>query len=48
MIRKLGFDKVMEVSFGADMVAKEYNKLLGSNGTTALYLVRLPGHCELC
>jgi iron only hydrogenase large subunit-like protein len=33
MIRKLGFDKVLEVSFGADMVAKEYNKLLGSNGT---------------
>ena len=33
MIRKLGFDKVLEVSFGADMVAKEYNKLLGSNGS---------------
>jgi iron only hydrogenase large subunit-like protein len=33
MIRKLGFDKVLEVSFGADMVAKEYNRLLGSNGT---------------
>lgn len=32
MIRKLGFDKVIEVSFGADMVAKEYNKLLGNNG----------------
>jgi len=32
MIRKLGFDKVIEVSFGADMVAREYNKLLGSNG----------------
>jgi iron only hydrogenase large subunit-like protein/nitrogen-specific signal transduction histidine kinase len=32
MIRQLGFDKVMEVSFGADMVAREYNKLLGSNG----------------
>jgi nitrogen-specific signal transduction histidine kinase len=32
MIRALGFDKVMEVSFGADMVAQEYSKLLGSNG----------------
>jgi len=32
MIRALGFDKVLEVSFGADMVAKEYNKLLGKNG----------------
>lgn len=32
MIRKLGFDKVIEVSFGADMVAREYNKLLGKNG----------------
>ncbi len=33
MIRKLGFAKVLEVSFGADMVAKEYSKLLGSNGS---------------
>ena len=32
MIRKLGFARVMEVSFGADMVAREYNKLLGNNG----------------
>lgn len=32
MIKALGFDKVMEVSFGADMVAREYNKLLGQNG----------------
>jgi iron only hydrogenase large subunit-like protein/nitrogen-specific signal transduction histidine kinase len=32
MIRRLGFDRVIEVSFGADMVAQEYNKLLGSNG----------------
>lgn len=32
MIRALGFDQVMEVSFGADMVAREYSKLLGSNG----------------
>ncbi|MDT8392949.1 MAG: [Fe-Fe] hydrogenase large subunit C-terminal domain-containing protein [Bacteroidales bacterium] len=28
MIRALGFDKVIEVSFGADLVAKEYSKLL--------------------
>ncbi|MDX9906462.1 MAG: [Fe-Fe] hydrogenase large subunit C-terminal domain-containing protein [Bacteroidales bacterium] len=32
MIKKLGFDKVVEVSFGADMVAMEYNRLLGGNG----------------
>ena len=32
MIRALGFSKVMEVSFGADMVAREYNRLLGQNG----------------
>ncbi len=30
MLRKLGFNKVSEVSFGADLVAKEYNKLLCS------------------
>ncbi len=28
MMRKLGFHKVVEVSFGADMVAREYNDLL--------------------
>jgi iron only hydrogenase large subunit-like protein len=28
MIRALGFDRVMEVSFGADLVAAEYSKLL--------------------
>ncbi len=28
MIRKLGFDKVFEVAFGADMVAREYRKML--------------------
>ncbi|HOX78893.1 MAG TPA: [Fe-Fe] hydrogenase large subunit C-terminal domain-containing protein [Bacteroidales bacterium] len=32
MIKKLGFEKVVEVSFGADMVAMEYNRLLGGNG----------------
>ncbi len=32
MIRMLGFARVMEVSFGADMVAREYNRLLGHNG----------------
>lgn len=30
MVRKLGFDKVMEVSFGADLVARQYKKLLES------------------
>lgn len=28
MIRMLGFDQVVEVSFGADLVAREYNKIL--------------------
>lgn len=28
MLKELGFDKVVEVSFGADMVAKEYSKTL--------------------
>jgi len=32
MIKALGFSKVMEVSFGADMVAREYNRVLGHNG----------------
>jgi len=27
MIRKLGFDRVVEVGFGADMVSREYNKI---------------------
>lgn len=31
MLRKLGFKKVVEVSFGADLVAKEYNMLLDNN-----------------
>jgi len=30
MLRKLGFKKVTEISFGADLVAKEYNLLLNS------------------
>jgi iron only hydrogenase large subunit-like protein/nitrogen-specific signal transduction histidine kinase len=31
MLRNLGFEKVVEVSFGADMVAKEYAKILEEN-----------------
>lgn len=31
MIRKLGFCKVVEVAFGADIVAREYQKLLSLN-----------------
>ncbi len=31
MIRKLGFSKVVEVSFGADLVADQYNELLQKN-----------------
>lgn len=32
MLRKLGFDYVHEVGFGADLVAKEYRKLVENNG----------------
>lgn len=31
MLRSLGFDKVCEIAFGADLVAKEYSKLLEKN-----------------
>ena len=31
MIRALGFEQVVEVSFGADLVAREYSKLLNGN-----------------
>ena len=30
MLRALGFDLVLEVSFGADLVAREYRRLLGT------------------
>ncbi len=30
MIRELGFDKVVEVGFGADLVAREYRKIMNS------------------
>jgi iron only hydrogenase large subunit-like protein/nitrogen-specific signal transduction histidine kinase len=37
MLRKMGFDKVVEVSFGADVVAKKYQKLLDdSEGKTII------------
>ena len=32
MLKNLGFSKVVEVSFGADMVAKEYSKLMDLGG----------------
>lgn len=32
MLKKLGFDKVVEVSFGADIVALEYSKLMDLGG----------------
>ncbi len=32
MVRQLGFDRVCEVAFGADLVAREYRKLLGNKG----------------
>ncbi|MEF8844687.1 MAG: [Fe-Fe] hydrogenase large subunit C-terminal domain-containing protein [Bacteroidales bacterium] len=33
MIRRLGFDVVSEVSFGADLVARKYNELITNNGS---------------
>ncbi|HBF87486.1 MAG TPA: histidine kinase [Bacteroidales bacterium] len=33
MIKKLGFDKVIEVAFGADIVAKEYRNLIDTNSS---------------
>lgn len=36
MVKALGFDKVIEVSFGADLVAKEYNKLLDEHKNTGI------------
>lgn len=37
MVRKIGFDKVVEVSFGADVVAQKYTKLLDdSKGETII------------
>lgn len=35
MIRALGFDYVNEVAFGADLVAKEYDKILDNNNMKA-------------
>jgi iron only hydrogenase large subunit-like protein/nitrogen-specific signal transduction histidine kinase len=34
IIRQLGFDIVVEVSFGADLVAREYNKTFSNNNST--------------
>lgn len=37
MIRNLGFDKILDVAFGADLVAGEYKKLLeNQNGNTVI------------
>ena len=38
MIRKLGFDYVNEVGFGADLVAGEYHKLLEQGGANCKYI----------
>lgn len=38
MIRKLGFDYVNEVGFGADLVAGEYHKLLEQSGANCKYI----------
>ncbi|HUW94019.1 MAG TPA: [Fe-Fe] hydrogenase large subunit C-terminal domain-containing protein [Bacteroidales bacterium] len=33
MIRNLGFDRVVEVSFGADLISKEYSKIFNDSGS---------------
>jgi signal transduction histidine kinase/iron only hydrogenase large subunit-like protein len=33
MLRKMGFDKICEVAFGADLIAAKYNELFANNGT---------------
>jgi two-component system NtrC family sensor kinase len=38
MIRKLGFDYVNEVGFGADLIADRYRKLLDENGPNCKYI----------
>ncbi|MEN6385087.1 MAG: [Fe-Fe] hydrogenase large subunit C-terminal domain-containing protein [Phycisphaerales bacterium] len=38
MIRKLGFDYVNEVGFGADLVARRYRKLLEEKGPNCRYI----------
>lgn len=38
MIRKLGFDYVNEVGFGADLVAEKYRKLLEDSGPDSKYI----------
>ncbi len=44
MIRMLGFDYVAEVSFGADLVADRYKKLVAEN-KNPFYLIRLSFNC---
>ncbi len=43
MLRKMGFDKVSEVSFGADLVAAEYKKLLAENPRRRYIATTCPG-----
>ncbi|MDD5010685.1 MAG: [Fe-Fe] hydrogenase large subunit C-terminal domain-containing protein [Phycisphaerae bacterium] len=38
MIRRLGFDYVNEVGFGADLIADRYRKLLAENGPNCKYI----------
>ncbi len=42
MLRKLGFQRVVEVSFGADLVARQYWELLLSCGEQPLHLHDMP------
>ncbi|MDF1547959.1 MAG: [Fe-Fe] hydrogenase large subunit C-terminal domain-containing protein [Bacteroidales bacterium] len=43
MLREMGFDKVVEVSFGADIVAKKYTKLLDESKDRTIISSDCPG-----
>ncbi len=46
MLKKIGFDKVVELTFGAKMVNREYHKLLENNKNLVITSV-CPGICSL-
>ena len=47
MIKQLGFAKVFEVGFGADLVAGEYCKLMKKKECQRVYFIRLSSYCSL-
>ena len=45
ILRALGFDPVLETSFGADLVAREYRKLLGETNGHRFVATTCPALC---